>query len=79
MDGCLYRCRILLRSGTRSGRHYTSAQALKADLTYAFCSVKNHGIPEESIDAVISVSKLFFSLPQEEKIKVGGVLVVFMF
>ena len=48
--------------------------ALKADLTYSFCSVKNHGIPEELIDAVISASKLFFSLPEEEKIKVGRVL-----
>jgi isopenicillin N synthase-like dioxygenase len=43
---------------------------------YLFCSVKNHGIPEESIEAVISASKRFFSLPGEEKLKV---LVVFIF
>ena len=46
---------------------------------YSLYSVKNHGIPEETIEAVISASRVFFSLPEEEKLKVGGVLVVFVF
>jgi len=46
---------------------------------YLFFSVKNHGIPEESIEAVISASRRFFSLPELEKLKVSGVLVVFIF
>jgi isopenicillin N synthase-like dioxygenase len=32
--------------------------------------VKNHRIAEETIGAVISASKGFFSLPEEEKLKV---------
>ena len=38
---------------------------------YSFFSVKNHGIPEESIEAVISASRRFFSLPEVEKLKVS--------
>jgi isopenicillin N synthase-like dioxygenase len=38
--------------------------------------VKNHGIPEHTIEAVISASGLFFSLPEEAKLKV---LAVFIF
>jgi len=41
--------------------------------------VKNHGISEETIEAVISASRLFFSLPEVEKLKVGCVLVVWIF
>jgi len=41
---------------------------------YLFCSVKNHGIPEESTEGVISASKRFFSLPEGEKLKVLVVL-----
>lgn len=40
--------------------------------------MKNHGIPEQVIEAVISASNLFFSLPEEAKLKVGRMLVVFI-
>lgn len=61
--------RILLRSGV-----WTPYQ--RSPLTYSVCIVKNHGIPEESIKAVISASQRFFSLPEAEKLKV---LVAFIF
>jgi isopenicillin N synthase-like dioxygenase len=40
--------------------------------------VKNHGIPENTITAVIDASKSFFSLPEEAKLKVGRVFIVSM-
>ena len=68
----------MLDSSTVQYPPRTSYQRSRLTGLYSFCSVKNHGIPEESIEAVISASKRFFSLPEEEKLKVGGVLVVFI-
>ena len=42
--------------------------------------VENHGIPEQTIEAVIFTSKLFFSLPEEAKLKVGeGACCIYIF
>ena len=54
------------------------APALEADKMILVFLVKNHGIPDETIEAVISASKRFFSSPEEEKLKVGRVVVVLM-
>jgi len=56
----------------------TSYQRLILTGQYSVYSVKNHGIPEETIEAVISASKRFFSLPDEDKLEVCGMLVVFI-
>lgn len=32
--------------------------------------VKNHGIPQDVIDAAVHAGKRFFALPEEEKMKV---------
>jgi len=56
----------------------TSHQRLIPTGQCSVYSVKNHGIPEETIEAVISASKRFFSLPEEDKLEVCGVLVVFI-
>lgn len=52
-------------------------QTLTNQYLFLSYSVKNHGIPEQTIETVITASKLFFSMPEEAKLKVGGVLVVF--
>jgi hypothetical protein len=46
---------------------------------YSFCSVKNHGIPEESIEAVISASKAVLLLTRRGEARGSLVLVVFIF
>lgn len=33
--------------------------------------VKNHGIPEEDVNAAIEVGKKFFALPTEKKLEVS--------
>jgi isopenicillin N synthase-like dioxygenase len=39
-------------------------------------AVRNHGIPPECIDNVLSVNKEYYSLPVEEKIKVWTSILV---
>ena len=41
--------------------------------------VKNHGIPERTIEAVISASRFFFALPEEAKLRVSEILVFLYF
>ena len=61
--------------GSFTVRYPLTISAPKADSgLYLFCSVTNHGIPEESTEAAISASKQFFSLPEGEKLKVLVVL-----
>ena len=38
----------------------------------SYRTVKNHGIPQETIDKALAASKEFFSLPIEKKIEEAG-------
>lgn len=39
---------------------------------HIFESVKNHGIPEETINKALEAAQIFFALPDSSKIKVGS-------
>ncbi|KAI6120044.1 hypothetical protein EV401DRAFT_1860525, partial [Pisolithus croceorrhizus] len=44
-------------------------QIRDACMNVGFFYIKNHGIPDENIDRILSAMKAFFSLPVEEKMK----------
>ncbi len=50
--------------------------ALQKALADIDSSVRNHGIPEDTIDKALSASKEFFSLPLDQKIEVVECVIV---
>lgn len=62
------------------GTHYrTPYQRSWLTVLYSFWSVRNHGIPEESIKAVISTSRRFFSFSEEDKLKASDGCLLFLY
>ncbi|KAJ0335318.1 hypothetical protein COL922a_009405 [Colletotrichum nupharicola] len=59
--------------GLRSTQPQTAQEAGKALVdafkTFGFAYVRNHGLPQETVDAAFQWSAKFFSLPQAEKEK----------
>ncbi|KAI6107666.1 hypothetical protein EDD16DRAFT_1694922 [Pisolithus croceorrhizus] len=52
-----------------SERAALARQIRDACMNVGFFYIKNHGIPDENIDRILSAMKAFFSLPVEEKMK----------
>ncbi|KAI6156063.1 hypothetical protein EDD17DRAFT_1764696 [Pisolithus thermaeus] len=58
-------------ASTNEERAALAQQIKDACMNVGFFYIRNHGIPEETIDKVLSAMKAFFSLPLERKMKVG--------
>lgn len=58
-----------IRSPDLTTRKSLAQEIKRACMDVGFFYVKNHGISECTIEAVISASKLFFSLPEEAKLR----------
>ncbi|KAI5995141.1 hypothetical protein EDD15DRAFT_2366069 [Pisolithus albus] len=59
-------------ASTREERAVLARQIRDACMNVGFFYVRNHGIPEETIDSALSAMKAFFSLPLETKMKVDS-------
>ncbi|KAI5988338.1 hypothetical protein EDD15DRAFT_2531711 [Pisolithus albus] len=58
-------------ASTPEERAVLARQIRDACMNVGFFYIRNHGIPEETIDRALSAMKAFFSLPLETKMKVG--------
>ncbi|KAI6144605.1 hypothetical protein BKA82DRAFT_4173373 [Pisolithus tinctorius] len=56
-------------ASTPKERAALAQQIREACMSVGFFYIKNHGIPEETIDKVLSAMKAFFALPTETKMK----------
>ncbi|KIK16931.1 hypothetical protein PISMIDRAFT_15489 [Pisolithus microcarpus 441] len=56
-------------ASTHEERAALARQIRDACMNVGFFYIKNHGIPDETIDKIFSVMKAFFSLPVEAKMK----------
>ncbi|KAI6114528.1 hypothetical protein F5141DRAFT_1062914 [Pisolithus sp. B1] len=56
-------------ASTHEERAALARQIRYACVNVGFFYIKNHGIPDETIDKIFSAMKAFFSLPVEEKMK----------
>lgn len=68
-----------IRSPDSTTRKSLAREIKRACTDVGFFYVKNHGISERTIEAVISASRLFFSLPEEAKLRVSEVFVFLCF
>lgn len=60
-----------LVTGDLAARQAVGDEMAEAFVTWGFCYVANHGVPQASVDAALAVLPHFFSLPVEEKSKVA--------
>lgn len=61
---------FLIPSSTAQARHTTAQAINSACLNYGFFYLTGHGIPQSTLDRVLSLARTFFSLPLEQKKKI---------
>lgn len=50
-------------------RHAVSVELVRACKEVGFAYIVNHGVPQDTLDHAFAISKRFYDLPREEKIK----------
>ncbi len=58
------------RCGTRAGKDLVARAIRSAAEDNGFLYIKNHGVPQEAIDAAFAASKRFFTLPEADKLAI---------
>ncbi|KAK5946438.1 hypothetical protein PMZ80_000581 [Knufia obscura] len=58
-----------LQSSSDQERLHSAEELVKACKEIGFCFIKGHGVPQDKIQEAFAVSKKFYALPQEEKMK----------
>lgn len=60
---------LFLNAATPDLRQNTAAELVDACRKYGFVYVKGHGVPPNELEQAFSISKKFYALPTEEKMK----------
>jgi isopenicillin N synthase-like dioxygenase len=57
------------RDESEEHRYAVSAELVKACRDVGFAYIVNHGVPQDALDHAFAISKRFYDLPREEKMK----------
>ena len=62
-------------SGTDEGKRLVADQVKNACENIGFFVVTNHGVPDDLVSRMVALSRSYFDLPREEKMKLVALLI----